>query len=156
MWASLGILLVVQFMLENDSQSRLLKVIKDINPNFIAALVAALLVYYLLRDFNYERYLSALRPVRATLRDEKLTSETTRKIMRGVVSAASTLYFGKPHPEVPRKDLGVNKENILCNTCNESCPIKGGSCPLCFDIVDSWQANQSPAGVRTDQPGGQK
>lgn len=130
-----------------------MRVAKDVIPNFIAALVTALLIHLLLMHGKRQRYLAALRPIRERLRDASFDPKQKREVVKIIVQAASELSFGKNEPPLSIFQTPSSEIRPLCNTCLERSDVKDGKCTYCHDIFESWrldkQLEPSPLKQRT-------
>ena len=115
-------------------------------PNIIAALLGALFVYFFLRPISHQKYIGAMRQVRAALKeiakDQHLPPEIIQDVMKRVVRAASLLYFDGPEPDVPKVDRQLNESEVHCGTCDQGIPVEDGACAKCHDIQGSWAVDR--------------
>lgn len=112
-------------------------------PNFIAALVASLLVYLFVKNNDAANYVKAMRSLRSTIHglmmDKKITSEEVQVLMVRFVPVISQLYFKNAEPTVPRKEIGLNRAKVKCYACERPVDVKNGRCGKCNDIQASWR-----------------
>jgi hypothetical protein len=147
MYLSLASLIVLQFALEAGWCTKLawvntiLAFLRAVDPNFIAGITATILAHWWLRESSYAKYLSALKPVRESLRQAHangLNSKAVQQIMIKVVHGTSKLYFESKEPPPSADDKNAVIPEGFCGTCEENCLIRDGRCDLCQDLVQSW------------------
>ncbi|HJQ26949.1 MAG TPA: hypothetical protein VKA60_23880 [Blastocatellia bacterium] len=156
LWIWVGVIIAVallffQRFLMGPAQDRSVswaEVFASVIPNFIAGLVAAFVVYFLVREDDRTHYVQAMRSLRNALRqlsDEgKIKSEDVQSLMVKFVPAISTLYFRKNEPPISEREAGVKYDKQHCFACNKPEPVKCGRCSKCHDSLDSWREEERP------------
>lgn len=151
MWISLVLCVVAQYFFEKYQSWPLgFRIWRSTNPNFIAAIVAALLVQTVLRWRKHEKYLAALLPVREHLRNANLGTDKTRKMVAAVVQSASILCFESSMPEI--LSARADENSVPCNTCLSPSALKEGRCPHCGDIYESWCLDKNLSDLASQDP----
>ena len=115
-------------------------------PNFIAALLTFFIGYFVVLEDRHKRYVKAMRTIRNTVRDlrESVGIDPTKAqaLMKIIVPAISELYFRKDRPPVPHGDEDKTYDRSICLSCAEACPVVGGRCDTCKDILESWKDDE--------------
>lgn len=113
-------------------------------PNVIAGLLgvlgASIIVPWLLTDRDRLRYIEATSSIRAALRSAceagRIAPQEVQLVMREVVPAVSSLYFGSPKPRVRKEDSLVSQVGFSCGICSLDCSVMHGACHHCGELME--------------------
>ena len=110
-------------------------------PNFVAGLVAFVFAFFLLRQDDRARYVTAMRKVRGALSALRSTNTIephhAQSLMMEIVPAISDLYFEKQWPDPNDEDRATKKAS--CSLCPIAQPMgNDGRCQKCHDIPACW------------------
>lgn len=113
-------------------------------PNVIAGLLgvlgASIVVPWLLTDKDRLRYIDATSSIRAALRSareaQRIAPQDVQLVMKEVVPAVSSLYFGSPKPRVRKEDSLVSQVTFSCGICSLDCGVAHGACHHCGELME--------------------
>ena len=121
----------------------IVQLLMGVIPNFIAALIGALVVYQFVKDDAKTHYVRAMRSLRSAVRDLEVKPEDVQSLMKKFVPAVSMLYFKQDQPPVRSEDASVSGQK-KCFSCSASSAVQAGRCTICHDILASWRVEEFP------------
>jgi hypothetical protein len=105
-------------------------------PEFLGAVVIALILGSYFRMDATRRYIAAMRAVREAVMAQNLPAHSTQGLIKEVVPAISRLHFGTKAPD----RVGTFRREV-CATCRSSeCELVAhGKCSTCGDLAECWR-----------------